>query len=178
MPSQFIDQDALFASAVREGQDAFSKIVALYPHDTFYVFGFYTDSDLSSIYPFAHTLEEFGFLGENDLYTKWSPDEWKVDFIDEEWMEQSSEMLNNAAENYDENDSEEEILLRKQATLQTLTRALLSIRDSRIFGRVDQVACFVLISDASEEEAQMMLEPVMKHLMPETRAELRMAFEI
>ena len=169
-------------SAVREGTRAFATAITAFPQEHFYVFGFYTDNDITSIYPFAHTVEAYERLDENDVYVKWAPDEWVMSFsqlAETDWMPESNKMLMPALSEYDEDESEDEFFARKIATLQTLTRALFAIRDSALFDghrTPDGLVCFVNISDAEDDEIAMMFELVLPQLPEKTRAELRDVF--
>lgn len=85
MPSANINQQQLFETALLEGTAAFEAAIAKYSDEHFYAFCFCTDSDVTSIYPMAHTVEGFERIYPKDkdadqAYYKWVPAEWQLDF--------------------------------------------------------------------------------------------------
>jgi hypothetical protein len=187
MPAQNLDQAALLAAAVDEGLSAFKAAVAKYRGERFYAFCFYTDNDVTSVYPTAATLEGFERVCPTDaapqdrLYYRWAPAEWDLDFgqhASARFMTLTNRLMYPAADEPDEPPGA--FGARKRRTLATLTAALLEIRAVGVFATVatsSRIACWVNIGDAIEGEIEWMFEPAIVHLEPRDRADLRALFE-
>ena len=185
MPSQSLDQETLLTTAVAEGTTALQRAINAFPTESFYAFCFYTDNDVTSIYPTANTVEALqridGYESDKNYY-RWSPAEWQLDFGQygkPDLMVRTNKLL---YPNY-ESESEEPddwFALRKQKTLNTLTTALLSIRESGLFSGSaahEKVAFWVNIGDAYGTEIEWMLKPAFKHLRITDRREISALFE-
>lgn len=186
MPSQNLNQRALAEVATREGSAAFRKALTLYPTESFYAFCFYTDNDVTSVYPHAATEEGFSRICPSDdpedrLYYRWAPAEWDLDFGQfdrpDPMLETNRMLFPREGEPSESDDSFGE---RKRITLVTLTECLLSIRSSGVFsGRSTKprLAFWVNIGDAMDSEISWMLGPALPHLHADDAEELKRMFE-
>lgn len=185
MPSQSLDQDSLLTTAISEGAAALQRAIETFPTESFYVFCFYTDNDVTSIYPTANTVEALQRIDgyeDDENYYRWSPAEWQLDFGQygkPDLMAQTNKLLYPDYESESE-EPDECFDLRKQKTLNTLTTALLSIRESGLFSCAaahEQLAFWVNISDPYGAEIEWMLEPAFKHLRLTDSKEIGALFE-
>lgn len=187
MPAQRLNQDQLFEVALQEGTAAFEAAIAQYNNERFYAFCFYTDNDVTSIYPTANTLEGFEriYPGGNPSdrnYYKWYPGEWDLDFGqlgDRDLMEATNTLLYPDSSN-EANETDEAFGERKRQTLITLTRVLLTICEVKVFanhGVHERLAFWVNIGDAIEQEIEWMFQPALPHLKTNDVHELRQLFE-
>lgn len=187
MPAQNLDESRLFETAVREGTKAFRSAIEKYGGERFYAFCFYTNNDVTSVYPTANTEEGFRRICASDdpddlNYYRWAPAEWDLDFGQ---FEETDLMLKTNRRLYphyakDENESAEQFGHRKRQTLVTLTNVLLRIRESGLFASRavrDRLAFWVNIGDAMPGEIEWMFQPAIPHLDMEDVTELRRLFE-
>jgi len=186
MPSVNLNQQQLFETALQAGKAAFAMAIAQYNSEHFYAFCFCTDSDITSIYPMTNTLEGLERIFPKDedadkAYYRWVPAEWQLtfgQFGEPALMSQSSQLL---APDY-ANENEESIEAfneRKRQTLATLSRVLLNIRESGLFDHhavQKQLAFWVDLGDAMDEEVTWILQPVQPHLGRTDFEELRSQF--
>lgn len=169
----------LLSVATSEGIAAFQAAVNKFPREKFYAFCFYTDSDLSFVYPHANTLESLARVdsGSDPNYFRWAPAEWQLDFGqygDAEFMSATNQHLREQLE------SGGDFAATKRKTIETLTQALRNIRNSPVFrdhADEEQLAFWVNIGDASSGEIEWMFEPVIDHLPADIVKQLRALFE-
>lgn len=184
MPSKNLDQNRLFEAAVREGTAAFQAAISQYPQEQFYAFSFYTDNDVTSLYPVANTVEGLQRIDPGDdpeerNYYQWTPDEWDIDFgqYDEaDLMAETNQLLQPTADEYELDESLEAFGERKRCTLLTLNKALLSIRETGIFSghsAREKLAFWVNIGDPMPDEVEWMLNPTIPHLEAQDAAALQ-----
>jgi hypothetical protein len=187
MPAQNLDQSRLLDTAVSEGKAAFQAALAKYPNERFYAFCFYTDNDVSSVYPTASTTEGSQRICNSDdpddlNYYRWAPAEWDIDFGqfgDADLMLETNKLLHPDYSNYGDEPAVQ-FGERKRQTLITLTNALLKTRESGIFANRavrDRIAFWINIGDAMPEEIEWMFQPAIPHLETDDVTELRRLFQ-
>src|SRR5262245_33400752 len=143
-------QQQLLEAATREGIEAFRVAVGCFPTEKFYAFCFYVDSDMTSVYPHANTLESYQRVDSSldPHYFQWAPAEWKLDFGqygDADLMKETNALLSQR----DFPDSE--FAKIKRSKIATLSQALINIKNSSIFtghADVNRLAFWVNIGDA------------------------------
>ena len=169
----------MLSIATSEGIAAFRAAVDRFPQEKFYAFCFYTDNDLSSVYPHANTIESLKRVDSSadPNYFQWAPAEWKLDFGqygDTDFMRQTNELLQRQAA------SASDFAKHKHEAIRTLSEALLNIKNSSVFGGhgdPDRLAFWVNIGDASEGEIEWMFEPVVDYMPTDIVEQLRTLFE-
>jgi hypothetical protein len=168
----------LIDTASHEGISAFSQAIERFPAERFYAFCFYADSDVTSVYPHANTIEGYKRVDSSldPLYFKWAPAEWKLDFGQygkSDLMKDTNALLRRR----DFADSEFSKI--KRANIAALSQALINIKNSSIFtghADTDRLAFWVNIGDACGEE-EWMFEPVIDYIPADIVEELRQLFE-
>lgn len=187
MPSIHLDQNQLFERAVSEGTAAFTKAISKYPKERFYAFCFYTDNDVTSIYPHANTREGLkriyaGRDSEERNYYKWAPAEWGLNFGQygrRDLMVRTNKLLH--PDDREPEETPRSFGARKKQTIVTLTKALLAIRDAKVFqghSARKKLAFWVNIGDSDTHERKWMLHPSFPHLDSVDVRELKRLFEI
>jgi hypothetical protein len=189
MPARNLDQATLFDTAVREGKAAFAKAIEAAPGEHFYAFAFYSDNDVTGVYPAANTLESYrrAYQGPEDseegIYYKWAPAEWNLDFGQfgsGDLMNETTKLMYPPNSDYDAREPIDEWYTRKVATIKTLNNALFRIREDGVFaGRSDpaKLACFLNIGDAMDDEIELMFQDIIKDLDPGVVVEMRRLFQ-
>lgn len=172
------DQLRLLAISTEEGVESFRAAIESFPDERFYAMCFYSDSDITSLYPHANTLESLQRIdvSHDPNYFKWAPAEWKLNFgqySSSVFMKETNKLLRASAL------ATVDFRAYKRETISVLSRALINIRNSSIFtghADVERLAFWVNIGDACGEE-EWMFEPVVDHMAPDIVEELRQLFE-
>lgn len=187
MPAINLDQKVLFECAVAEGITAFKAAVKKYSTENFYAFCFYTDNDVTSIYPHAHTREGLkriytGRDSDERNYYQWAPAEWSLDFGQYSrrgLMARTNKILYPDSSEVDEN--ARSFGARKKKTIVTLTNALLAIREAKVFhgnAGKKEIAFWVNIGDSDTGERKWMFHSAFPHLDPADVRELKRLYEL
>ena len=183
MPKQGLEQKRLLETAFLDGRAEFEAVIAKYPKERFYAFCFYTDNDVTSVFPTANTVEGidriFDPTLESRLYYRWNPAEWKLDFGNHRLMVETNNLLYPSFDPPEPEEPSSEFGKRKRDTIRTLNAALLKIRESGIFSGHsvrDRIAFWLNIGDAMPGEIEWMFQPVLSHLDREDIDELRKLF--
>ncbi|MCA9068963.1 MAG: DUF4303 domain-containing protein, partial [Planctomycetaceae bacterium] len=183
-------QEKLYETALSEGKQSFQKLMDKYPGETFYGICLYTNNDLRGVYPFANTVEGLKRSGYGwDDEEKWIPGEsWGLEFgeDDKTQMPETTSLLIDASDDYAQDEQAAKARYGdfnqfKPTTIATLSRALVTVRDSGIFkNRMihDRMAYWVHIGDSHGQERKWMFQPVIKHLNEQDAKELQSLFEL
>lgn len=177
-------QTRLYDAAVREGTKSFGDLVARYPDERFYAFTLYTNNDLRGVYPFANTIEGLERSGvEPNSEEQWIAGEWQLqlDGNPKNPMADTTALLVDASDAYadDPDAARAEYGPHAEfriATFQTLSKALLAIRESGVFrGHAvnDRIAFWVHIGDPDGDDTELMFRFVIDHIEPGDVEQLR-----
>ncbi len=177
-------QAKLYDAAVREGTKSFGALVARYSDERFYAFTLYTNNDLRGVYPFANTIEALERSGfEPNSEEQWIAGEWQLqlDGNPKNPMADTTALLIDASDAY----ADDPDAARSEygpypefrvATFQTLSKALLAIRESGVFrghAEHDRIAFWVHIGDPDGDDTELMFRFVIDHLEPGDVEQLR-----
>jgi len=186
MPPRELSYDSLLDVAIAEGVTAFGRAIESNPNETFYAFGFYTDNSVSGVSPVANTVEAMhrndGFA-DDELYFRWAPEEWNIPIGSRgtsNLMAETNKLISRMSE-ANPQESTEEFIARKKATLTVLNQALLNIRETGIFrncAKKKKIAFWCHIGEAEGREIQGMLEPALVYMDPEDRDAIKDLFEM
>ena len=182
MPPIFLQQDELLRVAKEEGLVAFRTAVCKFPDQTPYAFCFYTDNDVTGLYPAIATEQSFVELCGKDsepdpTYYRWAPAEWQLCFGEDDLMPRTNGLLRPPESDYTADDPN--FAERKRAALRTLSLALLGVRE-QLFpesARSLRPACWPHIGDPYGEE-DWMFETVLPRLHADDARDLRAFFEL